>query len=92
MKIEYQHISVQQDQRRQKPTSRELPYATTSKERAIIDYYVKAVGETQRVESRMTDSTQLSDTGLSNTKLWTPHAAPIMAMTAGLRAHPHVRL
>ena len=35
LKIEYQHISVQQDQCRQKPTSRELPYARTSKERAI---------------------------------------------------------
>ena len=35
LKIEYQHISVQQDRCRQKPTSRELPYARTSKERAI---------------------------------------------------------
>lgn len=35
LKIEYQHISVQQDWCRQKPTSRELPYAMTSKERAI---------------------------------------------------------
>ena len=56
LKIEYQHISVQQDRCRQKPTSRELPYARTSKERAINNQYVKAVGETQRVVSRMTDS------------------------------------
>lgn len=53
--IEYQHISVQQNRCRQKTTSRELPYATTSKERAIR--YVKAVGETQRVVSRMTNNT-----------------------------------